>query len=412
MARTSKKFSRLGSKRHALFFFLIYILGALLLAFEKSIAYAFFSAGSAFPNLIIILTALTLMGTYVFFVTLVPATKLRTDVAADNVYYLGFLYTLTSLAIALSIDNAEAILANFGVAIVSTLIGIAARVGLNQLRVDPTDIEEASRLELADATRKVRVELDETVRQLTDFRNLSLQVLTEGYEEVQKNVENISANILQSVQDLVEQSAKPLEELVDKTKSANEKAINSLNDVSEANENLAKSHKSMANKIKSVNDELDKIAKHYSDTGIVDDKIIAKLQDQLMLLQNQLTEKASKEFGALKETVSQNTEDFASVKAGLDQLISTADMPSPENSNNAFEDVNDDIIGSAEHDVVETSTAADTARGVKVWTFRGQEIRKSPDKPNLYFVENNGYPSLQFATQAINRKLNLRTERS
>ena len=105
-----------------------------------------------------------LMGTYVFFVTLVPATKLRTDVAADNVYYLGFLFTLTSLAIALSIDSADAILANFGVAIISTLIGIAARVGLNQLRVDPNDIEEASRLELSGATSRVKAELNETVR--------------------------------------------------------------------------------------------------------------------------------------------------------------------------------------------------------------------------------------------------------
>ena len=110
------------------------------------------------------------MGTYVVCVVAVPATKLRTDVAADNVYYLGFLYTLTSLSVALIIDDATAILGNFGVAIISTLIGIAARVGLNQLRVDPTDIEEASRLELADATRRVRAELDETIFQLNNFR--------------------------------------------------------------------------------------------------------------------------------------------------------------------------------------------------------------------------------------------------
>ena len=88
MARTPKKFNQLGNKRHAIFFFVIYIIGALLLTFEKTIAYAFFEAGSAFPNLLIISTALILMGGYVFFVTLVPATKLRTDVAADNVYYL------------------------------------------------------------------------------------------------------------------------------------------------------------------------------------------------------------------------------------------------------------------------------------------------------------------------------------
>ena len=220
MSRRKNNLIDIGTKRHALFFFLIYIAGAIVLTIEKWFV-SNILAGTSFAylgNATIIFSAIVLMSIYVFFVTTVPATKLRTDVAADNVYYLGFLYTLTSLAVALSFDDPDTILANFGVAIVSTLIGIAARVGLNQLRVDPTDIEEASRLELADATGKVRLELQETVRQLIEFRNLSLQVLTEGYEEVQNNVENISRNVLKSVEDLVEQSAEPLSELVQKQK--------------------------------------------------------------------------------------------------------------------------------------------------------------------------------------------------
>ena len=91
MARKTKRSMDLGSKRHALFFFLIYIVGAVLLTFEKTFIYSFFSSESGLAKAIIIATAMILMGIYVFFVTLVPATKLRTDVAADNVYYLGFL---------------------------------------------------------------------------------------------------------------------------------------------------------------------------------------------------------------------------------------------------------------------------------------------------------------------------------
>ncbi len=303
---------------------MIYIVGALLLTFEKTVVYSLFAQGSALPKSIVITTAIVLMGIYVFFVTLVPATKLRTDVAADNVYYLGFLFTLTSLAIALSIDNADAILANFGVAIISTLIGIAARVGLNQLRVDPNDIEEASRLELSEATRRVKAELNETVRQLTDFRQISLQVLTEGYAEVQKNVETISTQVLKSVKDLVEQSSKPLIELAEKTRAANAEAVNSIADVTKSNQALTKSHRAMANQIEKVNTALTILSQHYSDTGIVDDKVIGSVQEQHLKVQNQLTQKALEELQGLKTSESEANNNWIELGAELARPSKTA----------------------------------------------------------------------------------------
>ena len=68
----------------------------------------------------------------------IPATKLRLDVAGDNMYYLGFLYTLSSLAVAITISEAEQILANFGVAISSTILGIAARVAFQSNAYRPS----------------------------------------------------------------------------------------------------------------------------------------------------------------------------------------------------------------------------------------------------------------------------------
>ena len=194
------------------------------------------------------------MGTYVFFVTIVPATKLRTDIAADNVYYLGFLYTLTSLAVAISVDEPETILANFGVAIVSTLIGIAARVGLNQLRVDPNEIEEATRIELSDATRRVRAEMDETILQIANFRNLSMQVMSEGYEEVKENIDKASKDLMKSIEDVVEQSTEPLTELAKQTQAASEQAINAISEVTASNQKLAKSSKSMSDGLEKANE--------------------------------------------------------------------------------------------------------------------------------------------------------------
>ena len=324
MARNSKRPMELGAKRHALFFFLIYIVGAVLLTFEKTFIYTFFSSESGLAKAIIIATAMLLMGIYVFFVTLVPATKLRTDVAADNVYYLGFLFTLTSLAIALSIDSADAILANFGVAIISTLIGIAARVGLNQLRVDPTDIEEASRLELSGATSRVKAELNETVRQLTEFRQISLQVMSEGYADVQKNVETISTQVLQSLEELVKQSAKPLEEVAERTRAANTEAVKSIDDFTKSSKALTKSHKEMSAQIEQVNNALTSLSQHYSDTGIIDDKVIGAVQEQLSNVQDQLTKKAQDELGELKNALDDNNRNSEELRNELNQILSNA----------------------------------------------------------------------------------------
>jgi len=400
MARRQNKFSDIGTKRHALFFFLIYIAGAVILTFEKWIVYRLFTEFTFIGDGIIIFSAMFLMGAYVFFVTLVPATKLRTDVAADNVYYLGFLYTLTSLAIALSIDSADAILANFGVAIISTLIGIAARVGLNQLRVDPTDIEEASRLELADATRKVRAELQETVRQLTDFRNVSLQVLSEGYEEVQKNVENISNNVLKSVEDLVERSAKPLDELVTKTKAANDEAVQSLAGLTKSNKDLAKSNKDMVNQIAAVNQALAELSEHYGDTGIIDDKVINSVQQQLLTVQNQLTEKAREEFAELKSSVQEASKNTQELRSDLIKDKKKFSNKTTSETEIFTDEENDNSVQKTTAPKIRATKAFDKHSSLNSITHMGTRITFDENGSN-YSVGNKNYSSLEEARSAI-----------
>jgi hypothetical protein len=62
--------------------------------------------------------------------------RLRDDRAGDNLYYMGFLFTLTSLGVSLYQFNAahvaEEIVRNFGIAIGSAITGIALRVIFKQ----------------------------------------------------------------------------------------------------------------------------------------------------------------------------------------------------------------------------------------------------------------------------------------
>src|SRR4051794_9174650 len=132
------------------------------------------------------------MGLYASAVTLVPRVRLRLDQAGDNLYYLGFTYTLCSLAITLyrfraTEGPADYIVSNFGIALATTIIGVVFRVWLHQMRDDPLELEREVRSELTDAVGRLRAEIDLAVREFNHF-NRTLQQSAREAIEAQGNV--------------------------------------------------------------------------------------------------------------------------------------------------------------------------------------------------------------------------------
>lgn len=114
----------------------------------------------------------------------VPGLKLRPDQAADNLYYLGLLFTLTSLGIALirftnSEQATDAILRNFGIAIFTTIVGLGLRVFVGQFREDPEDLEYEAKAALSESVHRMRRELDLSVAELRSFADGMRQVVGE-----------------------------------------------------------------------------------------------------------------------------------------------------------------------------------------------------------------------------------------
>ena len=68
-----------------------------------------------------------------------------------------------------------------GSAIGSTITGIGLRVIFNQMRRDPVDVERVMRLELADAARRVRRELDSTVVEFGYHRRSAQQAAVRSW---------------------------------------------------------------------------------------------------------------------------------------------------------------------------------------------------------------------------------------
>lgn len=153
-----------GSRQDLKLFSLVFALGLVVLLLKLS----------AVPVIGLHIGVVVLMVAYAVITLRVPSLKLRADQAGDNAYYLGLLFTLISMAIALwqigAGDNpAERLLPAFGVALTSTIFGVFLRVFLHQMRVDPVDVEEVARRELAEAASRLKGTLDTAVMTFANF---------------------------------------------------------------------------------------------------------------------------------------------------------------------------------------------------------------------------------------------------
>jgi hypothetical protein len=191
-------------------------------------AYAFFAfvvAGCGYiavaklrdaPQWQVTLVPVVLMLAYAAMMLFARGFRLRSDYAGDNLYYMGFLFTLTSLGMALyrfSADSgSEDLVRNFGIAIASTIAGVALRVAFNQMRRDPIEVEHTSRLELADAARRVRRELDATVTEMNFFRRTVHQSFAEGFEDMRKVVAATTEEVVKGLKDMNERARVPVDE--------------------------------------------------------------------------------------------------------------------------------------------------------------------------------------------------------
>jgi len=237
----------------------------------------FVAAGCAY------IVAAKLAGIGPFYVTFVPVgtmlayalliysargLRLRDDQSGDNLYYMGFLFTLTSLGVSLyqftAARAAEEIVQNFGIAIGSTIAGIGLRVIFNQMRRDPVEVERMMRLELAEAARRVRRELDSTVVEFGYHRRSAQQAAADSFKQVAERFDEIVAKFDASLKEITGQLAQPLE-------AASRHSGDTLGELSKT---LAASLSASAQQFGA---ETDKLAIRVRATAIKLDEVIAKL---------------------------------------------------------------------------------------------------------------------------------------
>jgi hypothetical protein len=238
--------------------------------------------------------------------------RLRDDQAGDNLYYLGFLYTLTSLGVSLwqfSVnDGADAIVTNFGVAIASTILGVALRVVFNQMRQDPLEVERTARLELADAARRVKQELDATTFEFASFRRATQQIFEEGLVQTREHAQRLEGQLSEAIRDFPGRCSEPLKTASEQSKETIDRLATALagrlestgNDLAIQVESLASTAGTVTSSLEAVQSRLRAI---QTPDGIIEVKLQPFISGFTKAINNQ-AKATGEQMGDLKKIIS------------------------------------------------------------------------------------------------------------
>ncbi|MGA8497902.1 MAG: hypothetical protein WB764_20620 [Xanthobacteraceae bacterium] len=137
--------------------------------------------------------------------------------AEDYIYYMGFIFTLTSLTIALyritDVADVTQLVRTFSVAITSTIFGVFGRVFLLQVRRDPEIVANGAIVEVAMSAQRLRGELDAAADAFASFRQ---QTETQAAEAVETTLAATEA-LPQKLQEVFDRVWQKTEANADKT---------------------------------------------------------------------------------------------------------------------------------------------------------------------------------------------------
>lgn len=205
--------------------------------------------------------------------------------APENLYYMGLLFTLASLIYSLvvlfiinsgEVDVEERVynlVGSFGIALVSTFVGIFLRIMLLQKSIlqDESEIEGKVRRDIADTARKLREELRQMVADTVSFRRAMVQATKETVRETDKARDVMVQQSKKAVSDQADM-------LADLTEKVGGKLTKAGGDIAEASGHAAKgirdalgevnsSGESIEDAFKAVLDQLKSVARDMQEAN-------------------------------------------------------------------------------------------------------------------------------------------------
>lgn len=272
-------------------------------------------------------------------INMLPGLRVHSEQAGDNLYYMGFIFTLSSLGVSLYKFTGQAsiedVVRNFGIAIISTVMGIALRIFFNQMRRDPADIEKAVRHELAEMTRRVRTELDSSAMEFSSYRRTSNQMLSEGFEEIarqaEKNGEAVRAAIeamsAKAVQSIEETSKRLLTSLDETHKNVAALSDANAKNVAQLSDQMQMMATAVTDKSKQLSEAMDNVIQKYAAARSPDEVLridVSPAMESLRLLMDAQAKAISDNSSDTRETAKKILESlvpFKQTASSLNKLV-------------------------------------------------------------------------------------------
>jgi hypothetical protein len=247
-----------------------------------------------------------------------PSLKLRGDKGGDSIYYLGFLFTMVSLAFALweyAPGQGAQVVRNFGVALSTTIAGLVLRVLYHQLREDPLESDAIVRADLSEVVRALR---DEMLVALRDFGTLRAAVVQSLEEVTNSTASAVRAATTAAVTDTVTavklsgasatENAKQLLELTGGVIADSRRVQSAMRRQSQA---TVKAFETLVARIEATDLPTERVAVKLNAVAEQFDGVIRKLADAEQIherrykLQQGVLDNIGKTIGSMKSNVDQ-----------------------------------------------------------------------------------------------------------
>ena len=285
-------------------FFLSFFLGVFGLVLIRFLGDFFSASGLTFFDFFAILYAVGVLGSYGAYIWVTKdRSGVSIDRASDNIYYLGLLFTLTSLAYSLikltalsapsTSDIGEmglqgqrilSLLPDFGLALFSTIFGIFGRILLQQMRSDPLDTETDAREELGRTVRELRETIGQVVSQLNGLSaqtNLSLSELSRDVSTTLSESAKKSTKVIDGVSDGIGDLSGKLEARVSEIIRHSQKTSNQyaeiLGGIKKQFEEFSKVPESITLAFEKVSEQLGDVATRVGETAVQQRQLAAAM---------------------------------------------------------------------------------------------------------------------------------------
>ena len=374
--------------------------------------------GIAIANtLISFVIPIVVMAVYIV-ITYFSKSDLPMTIIGDSYYYQGFIFTLTALMgslFSLGINekvDMNAMVASFGAALITTIIGLTARLFINSFSINSQQRRE-----------KLEVEIE---RALTTFSG-QLEVLT---TQVVSSINNVHANTQESLQKTISQYDKMNEKIVEnqirtsieghsKVEKAMGELAEKINAVSVSPDIISRPIQESLNEILSVLSEIDqKYTSHLSQFDKNANKLTIQMDNtanQIDVFVNGLSEKISSSIASSNKEISLEIE--SSSRKMLQSLDTIESLKSRTNNEveiqltSLAKSVSDTVQQLNEFGTPVKSVSEQVLRGVETISKGLTELETNIEKTSSSIVNlqgtNTNISELAENVKSLNKEIEL-----